>query len=166
MNFEIGGLRLQRVSPTEKRGRVHSSTITRAIVDQTNNNLEISDNEFRIEWFSGGVKAGGQHSNKHDCCVRLIHIETGITEIRRSRSRDNNLKEAKNAIIEKLKNNKIKTNRQNQQTSRKIQVGSGQRADKTATIRFQDNIAINHITNKKMPADKFMNGFMDFLHTK
>jgi peptide chain release factor 1 len=57
LNMEAGGLRMQRVPPTEKRGRVHTSTVTVAVIDQSqSHSFEIDPNDLQVEWFSGTGK--------------------------------------------------------------------------------------------------------------
>src|SRR5687768_9355475 len=91
---EAGGHRIQEVSPTEKRGRVHTSTITVAILDHdaTTNDIysKRADDDFKIEWFSGTGK-GGQHRNRHMNSCRLIHLPTGLKQERQGRHRESNL---------------------------------------------------------------------------
>ena len=60
LDNEPGGLRLQRVPPTERKGRVHTSTVTVAVIDPTVVTVEIQDRDLRVEWFSG-TGCGGQH---------------------------------------------------------------------------------------------------------
>ena len=166
MKNESGGLRLQRVSETEKRGRVHTSTITIAVID---NSVQVdekyfkrSENDFKIEWFSG-TGCGGQKRNKSQSSCRLIHIPTGIVEKRETRSRENSLKSAKEAIIERLDQEIDKIKYGIIAETRKDQVGSGMRGDKIRTIRFTDDIITDHRTNKKMSATMFMKGGMNQL---
>lgn len=163
LEMAAGGHRIQRVPPSEKRGRVHTSTVTVAVIDPVINTTEVySDDQFRIEWFSGTGK-GGQKRNKSQSCCRVIHIPTGITESRQGRSRDKNYNDAKAAIIVKLNDSVKSESTAHTASIRKRQVGSGMRADKTVTIRFQDDTAKHHITGKSMSAKKFMRGGMDKL---
>ena len=157
---------MQRVSPTEKRGRVHTSTVTIAVIDPeiSLNKLfeQRADDDFRIEWFSGTGK-GGQHRNKHQNSCRIIHIPTGLKQERQGRHREVNLRDAKQAVIDML-NEKLSTEKYGKIAGmRKEQLGSGERGDKTRTIRFQDNTARNHQNGRICRADKLMQGFFDLL---
>ena len=78
---ESGGHRIQRVPPTERKGRVHTSTVTVAVMDPITVQAAIrSESEFVVEWFSG-TGAGGQHKNKHMNSCRLTHKATSIIQL-------------------------------------------------------------------------------------
>ena len=161
-----GGHRIQRVPPTERRGRVHTSTVTVAVLDPNRvvdeRFSQISDSDFRIEWFSGSG-AGGQHRNKHDCCCRVIHTPTGIMEARQGRKRESNLRDAKDALVARLEAAARGEAQDDLSADRKAQVGSGMRGDKIVTIRFQDDRVQHHGTGRTMAASKYMRGHMDDL---
>lgn len=127
---EAGGHRVQRVPPTEKRGRVHTSTVTVAITDP-------------------------------DSAPRIIHTPTGTVETRQGRHRDANYRDARTALEKRLTQHAKIKSKKNTDTKRREQVGSGMRADKTVTIQFQNNKAINHMTNKTITATAYMKGYMD-----
>ncbi len=152
--------------PTERRGRVHTSAVTVSVTDpeiQTNDVwTKCSDNDFKIEWFSGTGK-GGQKRNKSQSCVRLTHIPTGIMETRQTRSRENSLNEAKEAIMKRLE---IETKNEYYGTLSSIkreQIGNTDNIGKTHTIRFQDNLAVDNRTGKRITAADYMKGKMDLL---
>lgn len=163
---EAGGHRIQRVPPTEKRGRVHTSTVTVSVlgddVEADPRYAMREDKDFYVEWFSGTGK-GGQKRNKSQSCCRLYHLPTGLVESRQGRSRVNNENDAKRALLETLDKMSNAEQRQSQSSIRKEQVGSGMRGDKIRTIRFQDDIAVDHETNKKITAKQYMRGCMDDL---
>ena len=145
---------------------MHTSTITVAVIDGavavSEDYYKREDSDFRIEWFSG-TGAGGQHRNKCQNSCRVIHIPTGIMESRQSRSRENNLSDAKEAIIKKLDGEANRIKYGQIADIRKDQVGSGMRGDKVRTIRFQDDQIVDHRTNKQITAKKFMAGNMNDL---
>jgi len=157
-------MRFQRVPPTEKRGRVHTSTVTVAIIhnDTKNNTIYdlIDDEHFYIEWFSG-TGNGGQHRNKHMNSCRVFHQPTGIMESRQGKSRINNFDSAKNALLQLLQNQKNKEQNVNENITRKSQVGTGGRDEKIRTYRFQENIIIDHRTNKKVNLKQTFRGNFD-----
>lgn len=168
LHNEIGGHRIQRVPPTERRGRVHTSTVTVAVIDPSvaadDAYARRSDDDFRIEWFSGSG-AGGQHRNKHQNSCRVHHIPTGISEARQGRERISNLKDAKAAIFATLDAAARGQVSGEQAETRKGQVGTGQRADKSVTIRFQDDKVTHHGSGKTMSCSRYMKGFMDEVWT-
>jgi peptide chain release factor 1 len=166
LSAETGGARVQRVSPTEKRGRVHTSTVTVAVIDPEISLNELfeqrSDDDFKIEWFQG-VHAGGQNANKHHNCARIIHIPTGLRQESKGKSRESNLRQAKESLI-RILDEKSSTEKYGKIAGiRKDQLGSGMRGDKSRTIRFQDNTARNHQNGRTCRADKLMQGWFDLL---
>ena len=161
---EAGGHRVQRIPPNEKRGRVHSSTVTVAVLrsGDARKTPSFSDKDFKIEWFSGKGK-GGQHRNKHQNCCRVIHVPTGMREARQGRVREHNLDQAMAALKAKLGQAAASERKDAEDAERSDQVGSGMRGDKTFTIRFQDNSAIRHATGARISAEHYMAGNMDRL---
>ena len=96
---EPGGHRIQRVPPTERKGRVHTSTVTVAVVDRTTEigSVAIPQHDLKIEWYSG-TGAGGQHRNKHQNSARVTHIPSGIVVTAQCRSRQNSFEQAMTEI--------------------------------------------------------------------
>ena len=152
--------------PTEKRGRVHTSTVTVAVLPlalaDATKTVKIQDADVHTEWFSGTGK-GGQHRNKHQNSCRLKHIPTGIVTTSQCRDRTSSYK---NAYAELL--HRIQTQHQNQtnheiSTMRSDMVGSGMRADKIRTYRFQDDRITDHNTGKTAKLGKVMKGNFSLL---
>jgi peptide chain release factor 1 len=167
LNNEPGNHRLQRVPPTERKGRVHTSSITVAVLHQDQFTQpdydQIDPNDFKIEWYSG-TGAGGQHRNKHQNSIRLTHLPTGLVETAQCRSRETSHKEAMDRMVKTLRSNAKYSTMVSRSIERKKQMGSGQRADnKVRTYRFQDNIAADNRTGKKAPLSKVMDGNFDLL---
>lgn len=155
---EIGCHKYQRVPPTEKNGRVHTSTVTVAVLDENEDNFLIfKDEDFKIEWYSGTGK-GGQHRNKHQNSCRLTHIPTGITESRQGRERKKNLESAKKSIIEKIEKNSYLNNKIKENKERRNQIGSNFGLKKIRTIRFQEKVVINNQNNKKITIKEYIKG--------
>ena len=147
---EPGGHRWQRIPPTEKRGRVQTSTVTVAVLaepTETQIVLRDSDLDFR---FCRGSGNGGQHRQKTDSAVQLTHLPTGISvrcESERSQSQN---KETARAILRarlwEAQRNAADGQRANE---RRQQVGSGMRGDKRRTIRTQDDVVNDHMTGRQ-----------------
>jgi len=153
---------LQRIPPTERKGRVHTSTVTVAIIDPTEKVEEYPDSDFKIEWYSG-TGAGGQFRNKHQNSCRITHIPTGKVATAQHRSRQNSLDSAKCNLVSLLQEqNKQKRNFE-VSSIRKEQVGSGMRGDKIRTYRMQDDIVKDHITGKSASVEKVLKGNFDLL---
>lgn len=163
LNNEPGGHRIQRVPPTERKGRVHTSTVTVAVIDpQEIKQITFNEREFKIEWYSG-TGAGGQHRNKHQNSCRITHLASGVVATAQCRSRENSLNEAKETILARLNGHSAAEQNAAQASERKNQVGSGMRGDKIRTYRFQDNQVKDHITGKQAPCDRVMKGEFDLL---
>lgn len=156
---EAGGHRWQRVPPNDKRGRVHTSTITVAVL------VEVPEAELRIDprdlsWHrSRGSGAGGQHRNKTESAVDLVHVPTGITvhcESERSVHRNNAIALARlRALLAQRAREKTTAARDAQ---RREQVGSGMRGDKRRTVRAQDGSVVDHPTGRTWRLREYVRG--------
>lgn len=157
---------MQRVPPTERRGRVHSSTVTVAVLGAPSTDLgpyqQRDEQDYQIEWYSGSG-AGGQHRNRHCNSARIVHTPTGIVRTAQTRSRDNSLRLAMAAINQELDRMAGATADAAENDVRRGQVGSGQRSDKRRTVRFQHDEVIDHITGQRMTIKDYMSGKMEKL---
>ena len=159
---ESGGHRFQRIPPTERKGRVHTSTCTVALMPSLEPyQFQLNDTDIDIKT-ARGSGAGGQHRNKTDSCVVMTHKPTGLMARVDGRSQLRNRQLAR-ALLESrvfdLENRKIKDNHQG---NRKSQIGSGMRADKIRTYRYQDQVVIDHRSGKKKPLKKVLGGDIQF----
>ena len=159
LKHESGGHRIQRIPPTEKRGRVHTSTVTVAITDPITTPIDfvIPENELKVEWFSG-TGAGGQHRNKKKCSARITHIPTGLVSTAQTRSRQSSYNEAIRDLTQKVSEQINSVVYSSVSSSRKEQMGSGQRGDKIRTYRFQEDMVKDHQTGKTAKLSSVMNG--------
>lgn len=160
---EIGSHRWQRVPPTERRGRVHTSTITVALIEVNQYKaIEIPYSEIKIET-TRGTGNGGQHKNSTDSCVIMTHSLTGIKVVRDGRSqlsnRDYAYEELKRRINEYYRTGFISEVSE----ARKGQIGDGTRSDKRRTYREKDGIVIDHITNKTASFKDILKGKIELL---
>ena len=159
---ESGGHRIQRVPPTERKGRVHTSTVTVAVIDPSAPTIKVKDADLKIEWYSG-TGAGGQFRNKHQNSCRITHLPTGMVATSQTRSRQNSLTLALTDIQERV-DNLIKAQYNNNLASdRKSQVGTGMRGDKIRTYRFQDDSVQDHITGKRGKCNAILKGNFELL---
>ena len=145
----VGGHRFQRVPPTERRGRVHSSTVTvAALPEPTERELVIRDVDLDVATMRGSG-AGGQHRNKTDSAVRIRHLPTGLEvrcEAERSQSRNRELAMSElRARIAEASRAAVMGERAE---DRRRQVGSGMRGDKRRTIRVQDDQVNDHVDGR------------------
>jgi peptide chain release factor 1 len=158
-----GGYRVQRVPPTERRGRVHTSTVTVAVLAPGERiNTGLRDEDLKIEWFSG-TGAGGQHRNKSQNSCRLTHVPTGIVEARQTRSREASYRDAREAISKRLIELEEQQSHSSFSSQKSSKVGSGMRGDKILTIQFQNDRVTHHVTGKSTRASTFMRGQMEVL---
>ncbi|XP_064269431.1 peptide chain release factor 1-like, mitochondrial isoform X1 [Passer domesticus] len=160
MKFEGGVHRVQRVPKTEKQGRIHTSTMTVAILPQpTEMRLQISPKDLRIET-KRASGAGGQHVNTTDSAVRIVHIPTGIvSECQQERSQIRNKEKAMQMLCAKLYNAKLEEETKKRNYARKIQVGTKGRSEKIRTYNFpQDRITDHRISRSVHHVESFMLG--------
>jgi peptide chain release factor 1 len=158
LNNEPGGHRIQRIPPTERRGRVHSSTVTVAVIDPKERLIiEYNDRDFKVEWYSG-TGAGGQHRNKHQNSCRLTHLATGEVATSQCRSRENSFEQAQRELLSRLNGSALSSELKELAQHRKAQVGSGERGDKIRTYRFQDDTVKDHRTGKTASCERIMQG--------
>lgn len=162
--FEPGGHRWQRVPPTEKRGRYHTSTVTVAVLEEpTESQLELRHQD--LEWRTcRGSGAGGQHRNVTDSAVQLRHSPSGIAvRVESERSQAKNKAAALALLRAKLKAEQDHKASAELWSKRKTQVGTGMRGDKVRTIRVRDNSVRDHRTGKKITYKAFMRGELEGL---
>jgi peptide chain release factor 1 len=167
LDNEPGGHRIQRVPPTERKGRVHTSTVTVAVVDRMTEieSVTIPQSDLKIEWYSG-TGAGGQYRNKHQNSCRITHLPTGTVAKAECRSRTNSLTEAMAAIQTRVDTAAERCYNSNIASNRKQQVGSGMRGDKIRTYRFQDDRVQDHISSLAAKCSTVLKGNFDLLWPK
>ena len=164
---EAGGHRWQRVPPTEKRGRVQTSTITVAVLPIVSpQSVHLSERD--LSWKAcRGSGPGGQHRNKTDSAVQLTHKPTGIVvRCESERSQPTNLRLAKEVLAARLQQQSDEKTMNTQNKKRRSQVGKGMRSDKRRTVRVQAGKVIDHLSGKKMKVAKYLRGDIESLwHT-
>lgn len=160
LKYEIGVHRVQRVPATESQGRVHTSTVTVAILPEVEDvDIELSDKDLKIDTYRSGG-AGGQHVNKTDSAVRMTHIPTGIVvecqdERSQIKNKDKAMKVMKSRIYDHYKTIKEKEYAEN----RKTQVGKGDRSERIRTYNFpQGRVSDHRIGMTIYSIDTFMDG--------
>ena len=163
LKFESGVHRVQRVPDTESSGRIHTSTVTVAMLPVVEDvEIHINPADIKMEVFRSSG-AGGQHINKTSSAVRLIHIPTGITvECQTERSQFQNRDNAMRMLRTKLY--KIEKEKQDNEISsaRKSQVGSGDRSEKIRTYNYpQGRITDHRIGMSIYQMENFLNGDID-----
>lgn len=156
---EGGGHRWQRTPPTEKRGRVHTSTVTVAVLNETGpKTIEVNPDDLIIDYYKASG-AGGQHRNRTLSGCRIKHIPTGIIIERcTSRSSYQNKDSAMEDLKQRLQSAEYDRLNKRRNSKRKTQIGSGMRGDKIRTYREQDDTVIDHRSNKKASLKKLRRG--------
>jgi peptide chain release factor 1 len=156
---ETGGHRWQRIPPNEKRGRVHSSTITIAVLDEpTETELVIADRE--LDWSTCRASgSGGQHLQKTDSAVLLTHLPTGM-QVRAEgvRSQLQNRIVALTTLRARLAARQREQAQSERSRLRRDQIGSGMRGDKRRTIRVQDGSVVDHETGRTWRLRDYVRG--------
>lgn len=156
---EAGGHRWQHVPPNEKRGRVHTSTVTVAVLPDTPERLFFIP-ECDLQWKAvRGSGAGGQAKNKTSNCVVLTHLPTRtVVRCESERSQVQNLATAKSLLHAKLGAKEKADLDASLSGQRKGQLGSGQRGDKRRTIRVQDGQVNDHVTGRRWRYRDYVRG--------
>ena len=160
---EAGGHRWQRQPPNDKRGRVHTSTITVAVLPELSHNaVEINKKDIEIRT-TYGHGPGGQNRNKRDTCVVLTHKPSGITVTCQTKSQHHNKVMAMEILEARLANINSEVDAAKRNSSRSHQVGRGMRGDKRRTISVRQDKVTDHVTNKTISYKKYMRGHIEGL---
>ncbi len=143
--YESGVHRVQRVPETEAQGRIHTSTVTVAVLPEAEDvEVEINSADLEIEAHRASG-AGGQHVNKTDSAIRIIHKPTGIVvECQDERSQHKNREKAMKVLRSKLYEMKKNEQAQTLASSRKNQVGTGDRSERIRTYNYPQGRVTDH----------------------
>jgi peptide chain release factor 1 len=163
--YEGGVHRVQRVPITEASGRIHTSTVTVAVLPEADEvDVAINEDDLRIDFFRASG-AGGQHVNKTDSAVRITHIPTGIVvTCQDERSQHKNKAKAMKVLRARLFDLARQEVIQKEQDKRRAMVGTGERCERIRTYNFPQNRVSDHrigLTLYKL--DTIMEGEMDEL---
>ena len=161
MKFESGVHRVQRVPETESQGRIHTSTVTVAILPEAEeiSDIDLDKSDLRIDTFRASG-AGGQHVNKTDSAIRVTHLPSGmVVECQDDRSQHKNKAKALALLAAKLKEKELEEQQASIASERKILVGSGDRSEKIRTYNFpQGRVTDHRIKLTQHNLDQVMDG--------
>lgn len=163
LKFESGVHRVQRVPETETQGRIHTSTVTVAVLPEAEDvELEINPTDLQIDTFRSSG-AGGQHINKTESAIRITHLPTGtVVECQDERSQYKNKDKAMKVLKSRLLQAKRDEQAQAVAQERKSQVGTGDRSERIRTYNYPQSRVTDHrigLTLYKL--DEIVNGNLD-----
>lgn len=145
MKYESGVHRVQRVPATETQGRIHTSTITVAVLPEAEEvDVELKPEELRIEVCRAGG-AGGQHVNRTESAVQIFHLPTGVyVRCEDGRSQTKNKEMAMKILRSKLYEQKMRDQQDAYSSHRRSLIGSGDRSEKIRTYNFPQSRVTDH----------------------
>ena len=158
--MEMGGHRVQRTPPTERRGRIHTSTITVAVLNLASPPGAMRPEDVRLTTTTG-KGPGGQNRNKVETTVVATHLPTGLSVRIDGRSQHQNKQVALEVLAARVsaQTRLIASSKSN--TDRRQQIGSGMRGDKVRTYRAQDDTVTDHRTGRKWRWSQWAKGLWE-----
>ena len=160
LKFESGVHRVQRVPETETQGRIHTSTVTVAVLPEVDEiEFEINPTDLKIDVFRSSG-AGGQHVNKTESAIRITHLPTGtVVECQDERSQHKNKDKAMKILRSRIYENMVAEQNAAVAADRKLQVGTGDRSERIRTYNYPQGRLTDHrigLTLYKL--DSILNG--------
>ncbi len=163
LKFESGVHRVQRVPETEASGRIHTSTVTVAVLPEMEElDFQINPADLQIDTFRSSG-AGGQHVNKTESAIRITHLPTGtVVECQDERSQHKNRDRAMKILVSRLYEAEQQKQIAAQASERKSQVGTGDRSERIRTYNFpQGRVTDHRIGLTLYKIEQIMNGDLD-----
>ena len=163
LKYESGVHRVQRVPETETQGRIHTSTVTGAVLPEAEEvDVEVNEADLRIDVYRASG-AGGQHVNKTESAVRITHIPTGIVvAMQEERSQHKNRAKAMKILRSRMYDQQRASLSATRAADRKSQVGTGDRSERIRTYNFPQGRVSDHRINLTLyKIDRVMQGEFD-----
>jgi peptide chain release factor 1 len=163
LKFESGVHRVQRVPATETQGRIHTSTVTVAVLPEAEDvDIEVNETDLRIDVYRASG-AGGQHVNKTESAVRITHLPTGIVvAMQEERSQHKNRAKAMKILRARIYEQQRASLSATRAADRKSQVGTGDRSERIRTYNFPQGRVSDHRINLTIhKIDRVMMGEFD-----
>ncbi len=163
LKYESGVHRVQRVPTTESQGRIHTSTVTVAVLPEAEEvDVQIDEGDLRIDVYRASG-AGGQHVNKTESAVRIVHLPTGIVvAMQEEKSQHKNRAKAMKILRARLYEQQRATLHATRAADRKAQVGTGDRSERIRTYNFPQGRVSDHRINLTLyKIDRVMAGELD-----
>jgi peptide chain release factor 1 len=163
LKYESGVHRVQRVPATESQGRIHTSTVTVAVLPEAEDvDVHVEESELRIDVFRASG-AGGQHVNKTESAVRITHLPTGIVvAMQEEKSQHKNRAKAMKILRARLYEQQRAALHATRAADRRAQVGTGDRSERIRTYNFPQGRVSDHRINITLyKIDRVMQGELD-----
>lgn len=163
LKYESGVHRVQRVPSTESQGRIHTSTVTVAVLPEAEEvDVTINDDDLRIDVYRASG-AGGQHVNKTESAVRVTHMPSGIVvAMQEEKSQHKNKAKAMKILLARLYERERAQLHATRAADRKLQVGTGDRSERIRTYNFPQGRVTDHRINLTLyKIDRIMSGEFD-----
>ena len=163
LKYESGVHRVQRVPSTESQGRIHTSTVTVAVLPEAEEvDVEVNETDLRIDVYRASG-AGGQHVNKTESAVRITHIPTGVVvAMQEERSQHKNRAKAMKILRARLYEAQRSSLASTRAADRKSQVGTGDRSERIRTYNFpQGRVSDHRVELTLHKIDRIMQGDLD-----
>jgi peptide chain release factor 1 len=158
LRHESGGHKIQRISPTDSKSRMHTSMATIVVLPEIPvEDVAINKSEVKVETYNSGGK-GGQHGNRSMNAVKLTHLPTGITACSQAKSYFHNLKVAWNVLAARISDGIRQAAEQKEAAEKKTLRGKGSRNERIRTYNYPQNRVTDYRLGENYDLSKVVKG--------